>query len=130
MQVSYFCLKNSKQLRYWLSPLVRIRPYCVKLILIRMHLRRRVCSRMQTVFTITSIILLKLDPGQSSGFIKLEGLNWLGGGGGGSTNVRLFVSCQLKIIRGFNKHRRPTKRVGYMAQRSRLLFPPKKRQLA
>ena len=30
---------------------------------------------MQTVFTITSIILLKLDPGQSSGFIKLEGLN-------------------------------------------------------
>ena len=51
------------------------------------------------------------------------------GGGEGSTNVRLFVSCQLKIIRGFNKHRRPTKRVGYMAQRSRLLFPPKRKQL-
>ena len=27
--------------------------------------------------------------------------------------------------RGFNKHRRPTKRVGFIAQRSRLLFSPK-----
>ena len=64
------------------------------------------------------------------GLYKTRGPELVGGRGAGSTNVRLFVNCQLKIIRGFNKHRRPTKRVGYMAQRSRLLFPPKKRQLA
>ena len=29
---------------------------------------------------------------------------------------------------GFNKYRRPTKRVGYFAQSSRLLFSPKKKQ--
>ena len=64
------------------------------------------------------------------GLYKTRGPELMGEGGGeGSTNVRLFVSCQLKIIRGFNKHRRPTKRVGYMAQRSRLLFPPKRKQL-
>ena len=32
-------------------------------------------------------------------------------------------------LKGFNRHQRPTKRVGYIAQRSRLLFPPKKKQL-
>ena len=64
------------------------------------------------------------------GLYKTRGPELMGEGGGeGSKNVRLFVSCQLKIIRGFNKHRRPTKRVGYMAQRSRLLFPPKRKQL-
>ena len=31
-------------------------------------------------------------------------------------------------LRGFNKYRRPTKRVGYFAQSSRLLFSPKKKQ--
>ena len=31
--------------------------------------------------------------------------------------------------RGFNEHRRLTKRVGYIAQTSRLLFPPKKKQI-
>ena len=30
---------------------------------------------------------------------------------------------------GFNKHRQPTKRVGYIAQTSRLLYLPKKNQL-
>ena len=29
------------------------------------------------------------------------------------------------LVGGFNKHRRPTKRVGYFAQRNRLLFSPK-----
>ena len=79
---------------------------------------------MQTVFTITSIIPLKLDPGQSSGFIKLEGLNWWGGGGG---EYKCEAFCQLSVKD--YQHHRPTKRVGYMAQRSRLLFPPKKKQL-
>ena len=31
------------------------------------------------------------------------------------------------LLRGFNKHWRPTKRVGYFAQRSRLLFSPKEK---
>ena len=31
--------------------------------------------------------------------------------------------------RGFNEHRRLTKHVGYIAQTSRLLFPPKKKQI-
>ena len=31
-------------------------------------------------------------------------------------------------LRGFNKYRWPTKRVGYFAQSSRLLFSPKKKQ--
>ena len=31
-------------------------------------------------------------------------------------------------LRGFNKYRRPTKRVGYFARSSRLLFSPKKKQ--
>lgn len=31
-------------------------------------------------------------------------------------------------LRGFNKYRRPTKRVGYFTKSSRLLFSPKKKQ--
>ena len=31
------------------------------------------------------------------------------------------------LLRGFNKHWRPTKRVGYFAHRSRLLFSPKEK---
>ena len=31
-------------------------------------------------------------------------------------------SPSVSLFRGFNKHRRPTKHVGYFAQRSRLLF--------
>ena len=56
---------------------------------------------MQTVFTITSIILLKLDPGESSGFIKLEGLNWLGGGGGGEYKCQAFCQLSVKDYQGF-----------------------------
>ena len=96
-----------------------------------MHLRRRVCSRIQTVFTITSINFYHSPEIRSWSVFMLYKTRGpeLVVVGEGSTNVRLFVSCQLKIIRGFNKHRRPTKRVGYMAQRSRLLFPPKRKQL-
>ena len=32
---------------------------------------------------------------------------------------------KVLVLRGFNKHRRPTKHVGYITQRSRLLFSPK-----
>ena len=35
----------------------------------------------------------------------------------------LFI---CSVVRGFNKYQRPTKRVGYFAQRSRLLFTRKK----
>ena len=49
-----------------------------------------------------------------------------------SAGLRLHVLVNLKqnpatIVRtrGLNKHRRPTKRVCYFAQRSRLLFSPK-----
>ena len=35
----------------------------------------------------------------------------------------------LSPLRGFNKHWRLTKRVGYIAQRRRLFFSPKKKQL-
>ena len=37
-----------------------------------------------------------------------------------STNVR-----KENVHKGSNKHRRPTKRVSYFAQRSQLLFSPK-----
>ena len=33
-----------------------------------------------------------------------------------------YDSPSVPLFRGFNKHRRPTKHVGYFAQRSRLLF--------
>ena len=42
--------------------------------------------------------------------------------------VKLPVEFACKP-RGFNKHRQPTKCVGYFAQSSRLLFSPKKKQL-
>ena len=38
----------------------------------------------------------------------------------------LWFSYTNIISRGFNNHRRPTKLVGYVSQRSRPLFPPKK----
>ena len=43
-----------------------------------------------------------------------------------STFYAKFASV---LPRGFNKHRRPTKRVGYIAQRSQLLFSRKKEQI-
>ena len=46
-----------------------------------------------------------------------------------TTKYLSVVIQNILPFRGFNKHRRPTKRVGYIAQRSRLFFSPKKKQL-
>ena len=43
--------------------------------------------------------------------------------------TKKFMERKASKLKGFNRHQRPTKRVGYIAQRSRLLFPPKKKQL-
>ena len=44
---------------------------------------------------------------------------------GEPTSPRWNILLNLPNPGGFNKHRRPTKHVGYFAQRSQLLFSPK-----
>ena len=53
--------------------------------------------------------------------------NW--GSVSGRGNKAGGYSSLSWVTRGFNKHRRPTKHVGYFAHRSRLLFSRRKKEL-
>ena len=43
--------------------------------------------------------------------------------GAGNASLLYYLHVLSITLSAFNKHRRPTKSVGYFAQRSRLLFP-------
>ena len=47
-----------------------------------------------------------------------------------NSNIHKHPNFLSEMRRGFNKHRRPTKRVGYFAQSSRLPFSPKKNSIS